>query len=80
MRTFKFKSGIGTASRIVTFDDKNYTVGVMVQSNYGQRIDMLVAGVPVGEVGGGRERECKREKRKTKSINSSAALSEGYGK
>jgi D-aminopeptidase len=40
-----FKGGIGTASRKVG----QWTVGVLVQCNYGQRRELRVAGVPVGE-------------------------------
>ncbi|MDH3732663.1 MAG: P1 family peptidase [Gemmatimonadota bacterium] len=39
-----FKGGIGTSSRVVG----DYTVGVLVQCNYGRRPDLLIAGVPVG--------------------------------
>jgi len=49
MSTFEFKGGIGTASRRVTVPVGEYTVGVLVQSNFGQREQLLVAGVPVGE-------------------------------
>ena len=48
MRTFGFKAGIGTASRIVEAGGNRYTVGVLVQSNFGSRRLMTVAGVPVG--------------------------------
>lgn len=48
MRLFGFKGGIGTASRRVTIDDHAWTVGVLVQGNYGARTDLLVDGVPVG--------------------------------
>lgn len=41
-----FKGGIGTASRIVTVAGKSYTLGVLVQCNYGG--DLHVLGVPVG--------------------------------
>jgi D-aminopeptidase len=44
-----FKGGIGTASRRVTIANRPYTVGVLVQCNYGQRRELRVAGVPVGE-------------------------------
>lgn len=40
----EFKGGIGTASRIAG----RYTVGVIVQANYGVREELRVAGVPVG--------------------------------
>jgi len=43
---FGWKGGIGTASRRVTVDDSTWTVGVLVQSNFGG--DLLVLGVPVG--------------------------------
>ncbi len=43
-----FKGGIGTASRQVSAADGEYTVGVLVQCNYGSRRLLRVAGVPVG--------------------------------
>jgi L-aminopeptidase/D-esterase-like protein len=44
-----FKGGIGTASREVVIDHTIYTVGVLVQANYGSRQDLTIAGVPVGQ-------------------------------
>jgi L-aminopeptidase/D-esterase-like protein len=44
-----FKGGIGTASRRVSAAAGGYTVGVLVQCNYGARSELRVAGVPVGE-------------------------------
>jgi L-aminopeptidase/D-esterase-like protein len=44
-----FKGGIGTASRRLTAEQGGYTVGVLVQCNYGIRRDLRIAGVPVGE-------------------------------
>ena len=44
-----FKGGIGTASRRAEIRGTTYTVGVLVQCNYGARRDLRVAGVPVGE-------------------------------
>ena len=44
-----FKGGIGTASRKLDAAQGGYTVGVLVQCNYGARRDLRVAGVPVGE-------------------------------
>ncbi len=44
-----FKGGIGTASRIVDAAWGGYTVGVLVQANYGRREWLRVDGVPVGE-------------------------------
>ncbi len=45
----EFKGGIGTSSR--KLDDKvgGYTVGVLVQCNYGSRPNLRIAGVPVGK-------------------------------
>jgi L-aminopeptidase/D-esterase-like protein len=44
-----FKGGIGTASRKLPEAQGGYTVGVLVQCNYGVRRDLRIAGVPVGE-------------------------------
>jgi D-aminopeptidase len=44
-----FKGGIGTASRKLSSEQGGYTVGVLVQCNYGSRRDLRIAGVPVGE-------------------------------
>ncbi len=47
-RSFGFKGGIGTASRIVEGPDaERYTIGVLVQSNFGRNLRVL--GVPVSE-------------------------------
>ena len=45
----EFKGGIGTASRVLDVKDGGYTVGVLVQCNYGQRDQLRIAGVPVGK-------------------------------
>ena len=44
-----FKGGTGTSSRVVEIGEENYTVGVLVQANYGRRSALTIAGVPVGE-------------------------------
>jgi L-aminopeptidase/D-esterase-like protein len=44
----EFKGGIGTASRLLSVKDGGYTVGALVQCNYGQRDQLRIAGVPVG--------------------------------
>jgi D-aminopeptidase len=44
-----FKGGIGTSSRVVSETDGAYTVGVLVQANYGRRERLTIAGVPVGQ-------------------------------
>jgi D-aminopeptidase len=43
-----FKGGIGTSSRKLADKDGGYTVGVLVQCNYGSRQNFRVAGIPVG--------------------------------
>ena len=43
-----FKGGIGTASRRVASELGGYTVGVLVQCNYGSRQLLRIAGAPVG--------------------------------
>ena len=48
MNLFNFKGGTGTASRKMSAEDGGYTVGVLVQGNFGTREDLIVAGVPVG--------------------------------
>jgi D-aminopeptidase len=44
----EFKGGIGTASRVLDAKSGGYTVGVLVQCNYGDRDQLRIAGVPVG--------------------------------
>jgi L-aminopeptidase/D-esterase-like protein len=54
----EFKGGIGTASRVLDAKHGGYTVGVLVQCNYGLRSELRIAGVPVGREipeGSGRE-------------------------
>jgi D-aminopeptidase len=48
MICYGFKGGIGTASRRVPEDAGGYTVGVLVQANFGRRAELTIAGVPVG--------------------------------
>ncbi|MDH5525720.1 MAG: P1 family peptidase [Nitrospirota bacterium] len=48
MVAYRFKGGIGTASRVT--DGTGYTVGVLVQANYGRREDLIISGVPVGRM------------------------------
>lgn len=48
MRTFEFAGGIGTASRRVETEFGMFTLGVLVQSNFGVRAELRLAGVPVG--------------------------------
>jgi len=45
----EFKGGIGTSSRVLDPKEGGYTVGVLVQCNYGRRSELRIAGVPVGK-------------------------------
>ena len=45
----EFKGGIGTASRVIAQDAGGWTVGVLVQANYGRRGLLRIDGVPVGQ-------------------------------
>jgi L-aminopeptidase/D-esterase-like protein len=49
MRCFGFAGGIGTSSRVLDGKDGGYTVGVLVQANFGARRHLRIAGIPVGE-------------------------------
>jgi L-aminopeptidase/D-esterase-like protein len=49
MMCFEFKGGIGTASRLLPERQGGWTVGVLVQSNFGLRHQLRIAGVPVGQ-------------------------------
>ncbi|MCM3903709.1 MAG: P1 family peptidase [Pyrinomonadaceae bacterium] len=48
MVAHQFKGGTGTASRKLDATAGSYTVGVLVQANYGGRSGLMIAGVPVG--------------------------------
>jgi len=45
----EFKGGIGTSSRVLPANLGGYTVGVLVQCNYGKRSQLRIAGVPAGQ-------------------------------
>ncbi len=45
---FDFKGGIGTASRVIELSGEGFTIGVLLQTNYGSRHQLLIGGVPVG--------------------------------
>src|ERR1700712_1583904 len=49
MMCLGFKGGTGTASRLVKIKDSNYTLGVLVQSNFGRKKSLTIAGVPIGK-------------------------------
>lgn len=48
MRALGFKGGTGTSSRMVTIKDSTYTVGALVQANFGRKPNLTIVGVPVG--------------------------------
>jgi D-aminopeptidase len=45
----EFKGGVGTSSRVLDTKQGGYTVGVLVQCNYGRRAELRIVGVPVGK-------------------------------
>jgi D-aminopeptidase len=49
MNCNEFKGGIGTASRVLDAKVGGYTIGVLVQCNFGRRDQLRIAGVPVGK-------------------------------
>lgn len=42
------KGGVGSASRIVTLDGHDYTVGVLIQTNHGRLADLMLDGKNIG--------------------------------
>ena len=48
MKCLGFKGGIGTSSREVSIKNDQYTLGVLVQANFGSKHQLTIAGVPVG--------------------------------
>jgi L-aminopeptidase/D-esterase-like protein len=48
MMCLGFKGGTGSASRIIKIKDSTYTVGVLVQANFGRKENLTIAGVHVG--------------------------------
>ena len=48
MNCYSFKGGSGTSSRIVPHGSTDFTVGALVQANFGSRAELRIAGVPLG--------------------------------
>jgi D-aminopeptidase len=48
MMTFDFAGGIGTSSRVLPAREGGFTVGVLVQSNFGRTVDLRMGGLPIG--------------------------------
>jgi D-aminopeptidase len=49
MNCYGYKGGSGTASRLVPYGSSTYTVAAFVQANFGERAELTVAGVRLGE-------------------------------
>ena len=49
MNCHEFKGGIGTSSRKVAAEHGGWTVGVLVQANYGLRHSLRIDGIPIGK-------------------------------
>ena len=49
MMCLGFKGGTGTSSRVIKIKDSTYTVGAFVQSNFGSKKNLAIAGVPIGK-------------------------------
>ena len=48
MSCYQLKGGIGTASRVIRIAEKDYTVGVLILSNFGLLPDLRIDGQPTG--------------------------------
>lgn len=48
MMCLGFKGGTGTSSRVVNVKGESYTLGALVQANFGRKPNLTIAGVPVG--------------------------------
>ena len=66
--TCDFKAGIGTSSRRVPSETGHYTLGVLVQSNFGVMRALQVAGVAVGEAMEREFAELRKRERNAGSI------------
>lgn len=51
MKNFGWKGGIGSSSRVVEFDGKEYTVGALLLTNFGRKHQLTVCGRHIGEDG-----------------------------
>lgn len=47
---YGLKGGIGSSSRIFSVGEKEYTIGVLVQSNFGSTEDFILGGLPAGKI------------------------------
>lgn len=49
MTCYGLKGGIGTSSRIISINDKSYTIGMLVLSNFGRGENLLIDGIKAGK-------------------------------
>ena len=49
MNCYGFKGGTATASRVVAVGGRAFTVGTLMQANFGGRMELVIAGRPLGE-------------------------------
>jgi D-aminopeptidase len=49
MVCYEFKGGTGTASRLIKTEAGTFTIGVLLQANFGRRHQLTIAGIPVGK-------------------------------
>lgn len=47
---FDFKGGIGTASRLVVIGGRTYAIGILLNTNYGTRHQLVINGKPIGRL------------------------------
>lgn len=50
MSCFQLKGGIGSSSRLVISEGRTYTLGMLALANFGELKDLIISGVPVGEL------------------------------
>ncbi|CAH2212198.1 DmpA family aminopeptidase [Tepidibacter aestuarii] len=50
MSCYKLKGGIGTASRVLKFDNKEYKIGSLALTNMGKKEDLIINGTPAGKI------------------------------
>lgn len=68
MVCYEFKGGSGTSSRVFSIDAVQYTLGVFVQANFGERKELTITGIPVGKKIANFQPEMYNQKRKDGSI------------
>ena len=59
MSCYQLKGGIGSASRVMRWDERSYTMGALVMTNFGTMIDLTISGDPVGRRLAGKPEDVK---------------------